>query len=819
MENILRSSEKKAITIPELLSPAGDFETLKTAIFAGADAVYFGAKNFSARNSAKNFDKEEIKSAIQFAHERNAKCYITVNTLIKDNEFYDCMKLIEELHDLRTDAIIVQDLGLIYQIRREFPDLEIHASTQTTTTSLHGAKFLKGLGVSRVILARELSMPEISEIAEVMDTEIFVHGALCYCYSGQCLMSSLIGSRSGNRGRCAQPCRMEYSLIKGEELIKKGHLLSMRDFCLYPVLQEIAKTKIKSLKIEGRLKSRTYVANITRIYRKALDAIKELSLSGDEQVFEPLKSDLDDLAECFNRTFTTYNIKAPVHLRKSSQIKLIKNKENTFMDSSRPNNRGLFIGRICPDKEDKSSENRLYFEPSRECRESDCFVIFSSQGNITLESNDFFIQDNKVFISNYHIRSKIREGDRVFRVRASILEEKANEIFRRSIKRYQVKVKIELSSDKISVEADNKQEKFIKQIDLEVAKKHPATIDSISEKINTLDHPFSFDIYLENKENLMLPLSVIKEIKRFLISNEDHYIKENRFYLEKMTANKPKKISINSNYTFRLSSIKDLKIALENGAKTIIFGPEGYKEKFSYTPEIFMQANEMIEKARGQMIISTPRIIRKEFDLIADIIKNQVNPVILVSNTAMLDFVISEGISFVVDHSLNVFNSNALKMMYDLGASMVHVSNELNLSEISSLKNNIPIEVTAYGNLEMMVSEGCVVFSQDQCSSVCKDRDYYLQDNVVKYPIFIDESCRTHILNAHIQNLYNDRDTLMGIKLKLRIDLRATKEDDIAKIVKGFLSESKNYDLFSSGSDRTRDERKFTKGHIYRGVE
>ncbi|MGC8482932.1 MAG: DUF3656 domain-containing U32 family peptidase [Thermodesulfobium sp.] len=820
MENILRSSEKKIITIPELLSPAGDFDTLKAAIFAGADAVYFGARNFSARNSAKNFDREEIKSAIQFAHERNAKCYITVNTLIKDSEFYDCMNLIGELHDIKTDAIIVQDLGLIYQIRKEFPDLEIHASTQTTTTSLHGAKFLKSLGVSRAILARELSMPEISEIAEVMDTEIFVHGALCYCYSGQCLMSSLIGGRSGNRGRCAQPCRMEYSLIKGEELIKKGHLLSMRDFCLYPMLQEIAKTKTKSLKIEGRLKSRTYVANVTLIYRKALDSIKEMCLSGDQGVFEPSKSDLDDLAECFNRTFTTYNIKAPVHLRKHSQIKLIKNKENTFMDSSRPNNRGLFIGRVCPDKEGKFSENRLYFEPSRECRESDCFVIFSSQGNITLESNDFFIQDNKVFISNYHIRSKIREGDRVFRVRASILEEKANEIFRRSIKRYRVKVHIELNSDKVTVEADNKQEKFIKQMILEVAKKHPTTVESLSEKINTLDHPFSFEIDLENKQNLMLPLSSVKEIKKFLLSKEENQIKENKLFLDKLIINKPKRISINSNYIFRLSSIKDLKIALENGAKTIIFGPEGYKEKFSYAPEIFMQANEMIEKAKGQMIISTPRIIRKEFDLIADIIKKQLNPIVLVSNTAMLDFVVSEGISFVVDHSLNVFNSNALKMMHDLGASMVHVSNELNLSEISSLKNNIPIEITAYGNLEMMVSEGCVIFSQDQCSSVCKDRDFYLQDNVVKYPIFIDESCRTHILNAHIQNLYNDKDTLMGIKLKLRIDLRATKEDEIAKIVKAFLSESKNYDLFNSNQNRvSRDERKFTKGHIYRGVE
>ncbi|AEE13740.1 peptidase U32 [Thermodesulfobium narugense DSM 14796] len=811
MENIY-FSEKKDVTIPELLSPAGDFETLKAAIFAGADAVYFGAKNFSARSSAKNFDKEEIKSAILFAHERNVKCYITVNTLIKDSEFYECMKLIEQLCDLKADAIIVQDLGLIYKIREEFPNLEIHASTQTTTTSLHGAKFLKGLGVSRVILARELSLFEISEIAEVIDTEIFVHGALCYSYSGQCLMSSLIGGRSGNRGRCAQPCRMEYSLLNGESLIETGHLLSMKDLCLYPILPEILKTKIKSLKIEGRLKSRTYVANVTRIYRNALDSIQEMYSSGNQKIFKPSKSDLDDLAECFNRTFTTYNIKAPIHQRRHSQMKLIKNKENTFMDSSRPNNRGLFIGRIT------TSENKLYFEPLRECSKNDCFVIFSSQGNITLESNDFYIKDKKVFISNYKIRSKILEGDRVFRVRSGILEERANEIFRRSIKRYRVKVNIELDSDKIIVKADNKQKRLVKKINLEIAKKYPTTKEILSEKINTQDHPFYFEINLENNKNLMLPLSSIKEIKKFLLEREEKPNKENKFYLEKLTIKKPERVNINSNFVFRVSCLKDLEIALENGAKTIIFGPEGYKEKFPYKPEIFTEAGKMIEDTKGQMIISTPRIVRKEFEVITEIIKKQENPIILVANTAMLEFVLSEGISFVIDHSLNVFNSYALQLMSYLGASMVHVSNELNLDEISNLKTNIPIEITAYGNLEMMVSEGCVLFSKSQCSSLCKDRDFCLKDNKVKYPVFIDESCRTHILNAHTQNLINEKDTLLDLNLKLRIDLRATNESLVPKVISAFLSKSRDLNI-SDFSSNNKEKLYFTKGHIFRGVE
>ncbi|WP_448589003.1 DUF3656 domain-containing U32 family peptidase [Thermodesulfobium sp.] len=803
-------SAERDILIPELLSPAGDFETLRAAIFAGADAVYFGAKNFSARKGAKNFSAEEIEEAIQFAHERNAKCYITVNTLIKDSEISECMQLIEKLYSLKVDAIIVQDFGLIYQIRKEFPNLEIHASTQTTTTSLQGVKFLKDLGVARVILARELSMLEISEIAKIIDTEIFVHGALCYSYSGQCLMSSLIGARSGNRGRCAQPCRIEYCLVNDSGILEKGHLLSMKDLCLYPVLGDVVKTKIKSLKIEGRLKSRTYVANVTRIYRKALDIIKELYLSDKKQEFEPSKSDLEDLAECFNRTFTTYNINAPVHLRKNSQIKLIKNKENTFMDSSRPNNRGLYIGRIA------NSKNDLYFEPIRECKENDCFVVFSSRGNITLESNDFYIRDNKVFISNNQIKSQIRENDRVFRVRCSMLEERANEIFRHSIKRYPVEVCIKLKPNELTVETNNKKEKFIKRIELQIAKKHPTTEKLLSEKLNTTDHPFSFDIKLENNENLMLPLGYIKEIKKFLLKREEkEEIKKDKFDIERLIANKPKRVKIISDYIFRLSSIEDLEIALENGAKTILFGPEGYKEKFHYSPEIFKQAKRMIEQSNGQMIISTPRIIRKEFDFIAEIIKKQEDPTILVANSAMLSFVLSEGISFVVDHSLNTFNSLTVKLFQELGASMIHVSNELNLREISDLRSNIPLEITAYGNLEMMVSEGCVLYSKSKCSDLCESRDFYLKDCKVKHPIFIDESCRTHILNAHTQNLINERDMLLNMNLKLRIDLRAVKRGLISKIVNAFLNNTKGNEVFNI----KMDEKGFTKGHIFRGVE
>ena len=252
----------------ELLAPAGSMKALEAAVLSGTDAVYLGGSLFSARASAVNFNNEELKNAVEFCHLRKVKVYVTVNILISDKEFEELDKFIRFIDEIGVDAVIVQDIGVAIYIKKIAPNLRLHASTQMTVYDVEGAKHLKNLGFERVVLARELSAEKIKEISQNsgIETEIFVHGAMCLCYSGQCLMSGIIGGRSGNKGKCAQPCRLEYQVED-----KKGFLMSLKDMCLIKHLKEIESYGVKSLKIEGRMKGPEYVGTVVSIYRKYLD--------------------------------------------------------------------------------------------------------------------------------------------------------------------------------------------------------------------------------------------------------------------------------------------------------------------------------------------------------------------------------------------------------------------------------------------------------------------------------------------------------------------------------------------------------------------
>lgn len=293
----------------ELLSPAGDFECLKAAVQNGADSVYFGGSFFNARASASNFQSDELEKAIHYCTVRNVKTHLTLNTLIKDREFKDAIRLAIEAYQFGIDAIIVQDLGLAKYLIDHFPNLPIHASTQMTIHNLEGVKKLEELGFRRAVLSRELSIEEIAYICanSHIEIEAFIHGALCISYSGQCLFSSMVGGRSGNRGKCAQPCRLPYSLVekhenlnqvsneKSEKVLDKGHILSPKDLCSLEYLPALVEAGVKCFKIEGRLKSPEYVATVTRIYRKYIDMV----LNEKEYIIDPL--DLKDLMQVFNR--------------------------------------------------------------------------------------------------------------------------------------------------------------------------------------------------------------------------------------------------------------------------------------------------------------------------------------------------------------------------------------------------------------------------------------------------------------------------------------------------------------------------------------
>lgn len=279
----------------EILAPAGDNETLKAAVYAGADAVYAGGERFGARAYAKNFGREELLSAIDFVHLHGRKLYLTVNTLVKEREFADLYEYLLPFYRQGVDAVIVQDAGVMSFVRSQFPGLAIHASTQMTITNVISAKYLEGFGVKRVVPARELSLSEVRKICENtgLEVECFVHGALCYCYSGQCLLSSMIGGRSGNRGQCAQPCRLPYQVGKH----KPGDILSLKDLCTIEAVPDLIESGIVSFKIEGRMKQPEYVAAVTRMYRKYTD----MYLKEGRKGYRVSKEDIRILESAYQR--------------------------------------------------------------------------------------------------------------------------------------------------------------------------------------------------------------------------------------------------------------------------------------------------------------------------------------------------------------------------------------------------------------------------------------------------------------------------------------------------------------------------------------
>lgn len=350
----------------ELLSPAGDMDCVKAAVQNGADAIYVGASSFSARASAANFSLEELREVINYAHIRNVKVHLALNTLIKNNEFNNALSIAEKAYEMGIDAILVQDIGLATTLINAFPKLPIHASTQMTVHNLSGVQALERLGFKRIVLSREMSLPEIEYICRntKLEIETFIHGALCISYSGQCLFSSLVGGRSANRGKCAQPCRLPYNLMQDDSIIDNGYLLSPRDLCGLDFLPSLIEAGVKSFKIEGRLKSPEYVAVVTRIYRKYID------LYFSSNPYEVNLKDRKDLLQVFNRG----NFSAG-HLDNHANHDLVyKEKQN---------NMGIYIGNVA----NYNSKN----------------------GHVTLNLNDFLAVGDSITFENENKKYRVSE--------------------------------------------------------------------------------------------------------------------------------------------------------------------------------------------------------------------------------------------------------------------------------------------------------------------------------------------------------------------------------------------------------------------------
>lgn len=388
----------------ELLAPAGNMAALHAAVAGGADAVYLGLETFNARRGADNFTLETLREACDFAHLRGVSVYVTMNTIILPDEVGEALECVRQAYRAGADGFIVQDIGLAAEISRTLPEASLHLSTQMNTHNLAGVRAAARLGTERITLAREVSLDEIALLCaaaaeEGMEVEVFAHGALCVCYSGQCFMSSMIGGRSANRGMCAQACRLPYEL-QNKALQKSlpspgDHLLSPQDLCTVDRVDDLVAAGVASLKIEGRMKSPEYVFAVTSVYRKALDAAlaKENAAITD--------ADRDRLADAFSRGFTTAYLDGK--------------RGNDIMSYQRPNNRGLFLGRV-----DEVRDGAAYLKSAHALAEGDVLEFWTRKGNGTLTLGP--VRTDKK--GRYHLPLEgktrtVKAGDRVFRVRSA----------------------------------------------------------------------------------------------------------------------------------------------------------------------------------------------------------------------------------------------------------------------------------------------------------------------------------------------------------------------------------------------------------------
>ena len=548
----------------ELLSPVGDFDCLKSAVQNGADAVYFGANSFSARAFASNFDDNTLEQAINYAKIRGVKTNLTLNTLIKNNEMESAINLAKKAYEYGIDAIIVQDLGLAKYLIKNLPGLTVHASTQMSVHNLDGVIALQNMGFSRVVLSRELSLEEIEYICKNsnIEIEVFVHGALCISYSGQCLFSSMVGGRSGNRGKCAQPCRLPYELLENDKTIDKGYLLSPRDLCGLEFLPQLINAGVTSLKIEGRMKTPEYVATVTRIYRKYIDIIekntplktnqnnstlkeknttleldkKNISLKEQNTPFKIDEKDKQDLLQVFNRGGFSNG-----HLNSSP------NKNLVYPQKS--NNMGIFLGTI---SNFNSNNGHISFTTNSTLHIGDKICIENKKHETNTYTISELMSQNKNikeahsgdYIKIGRMKGEIFVGNKIYKISDNLLTSSALDTIKHEFRKINLscEMNVKLNSPiSLKIYNDNICAEVVSNIYPEIAQNSPITKERlISQLCKTNNTPYNLkNIKIDLEDNLYVPsISGINELRRQCLTKfEEELIlsfkrtsKENNFY-------------------------------------------------------------------------------------------------------------------------------------------------------------------------------------------------------------------------------------------------------------------------------------------------
>ncbi|KMT22652.1 DUF3656 domain-containing U32 family peptidase [Clostridium cylindrosporum] len=806
----------------EILAPAGNFECLKAAVLNGADAVYVGGSEFSARKYASNFSREEMIEAVRYCHSYNVKLYVTMNTLLSNKEIQGALEYAAFLYEVGVDAIIVQDIGFLKLLRDKLPELEVHGSTQMTVHNLEGVNLLYNMGVKRVVLSRELSIEEIKYIKEntKAEIEVFVHGALCICFSGQCLFSSMIGGRSGNRGTCAQSCRMEYSLDGG----KKSHILSPKDLSTLEYIEKLVEIGVDSLKIEGRMKRFEYVATVVSSYKKAIEGRRE-------------SKDIKNVTQIFNRGgFTS----AFMH----------KNEGKNMMSYDRPKNWGTYLGDVIGAK-GKFCDIRLVSELNLEDgvevfgKDKGAKVSKIKKGNIEVESA------SKGDIVTIYLEGA-KAGDKIYKSSDILLLKSAKEtidpksspkrgirgefiakigeepiltvridsgnvykegkIFRKSLENFE-EILVNVTSD-ISERAINK----------------PTTKEKVEESLRKLgDTPFEFEsLNVDIEEGIIIPVSRLNAMRREVI---DSLIDKLQGKKEKLGVNieyNKKPSSDNKRLVVCTTDIKSAKEAHNEGVDLVFYGGENLRFNPTKIREIAKLNNEGIK-----IYPWFSEIVLEELDKVKEDIaylkENGVDKA-LCSNLGVYSILKESGYDVFLDKGFNVFNSKACETFESEG---VLLSPELNVKQLRDTvsKTEIKTMIHIHGRQKLMVSRHCPVgsFKGDgtkTCSTLCENRIHYMKDRMGEdFPIYTDLLCRSHIYNSKTLCTIESLRDIISINVDyLMISFLDEDIEEVKATIKAYrdaIERGQNGDFSISKSQEeviSKLNGKATKGHFYKGV-
>ena len=767
----------------ELLSPVGDFECLKAAVQNGADSVYFGAGSFSARAFATNFDEENLEKAITYAKLRGVKTNLTLNTLIKNDEMANAIKLASKAYEFGIDAIIVQDLGLARILIKHFPDLPIHASTQMSVHNLEGVLALQKMGFSRVVLSRELSISEIEYICKNSDVEIevFVHGALCISYSGQCLFSSMVGGRSGNRGKCAQPCRLPYELLEDNKTLDKGYLLSPRDLCGLEYLPNLVNAGVSCLKIEGRMKTPEYVATVTKIYRKYLD----LAIQGKS--FEIKEQDKKDLLQVFNRGGF-------------SNGHLLDNSNKDLIYKVKSNNMGIFLGTI---SNFNNNKGHISFTTSDKICIGDKISIENKKHETSIYTiSELMVNDKNIPFANEgqkikigRMKGNISIGDKIYKISDKELTSNSLSTLNQENKKINLNCKMVVKKDlPISIEiADNNGHivNIVSDIYPVDAVNSPITVERLTTQISkTNNTPFHFtNIEIDLDNNLYIQgISNINELRRQALAQ----------YEEKLIKSFKRSSNISGDYliTRNKPTIENKKISILLN----ILNPDFDYSKLHNVNKIYIPFKYFILKAFSPTVeilcnnfdtyIYMPIIIRNNYKkLISQNISNILTKYqikgFVVSNIGNLELLkdYKNSYEFICNYTFNIFNDLTIK---NLACNIVTLSPELNKIDLQTFANTINSELIVYGKTPLMNSNYCLLGKTNKCYSSCQHlcsntHKYYLKDRLGFLFRIIPDNIDT------VTTIYNSKITSIEHKdipvSSIRIDIIDETIDDINYII------------------------------------